>query len=124
LSRGRFPPCPGCSRAVCEPSALSGPQRRGSRERCRGGTRGGLTDPEVLKVLILPFARPPVISEPVATLLMAFCVVALLMPLLNWVALRWGHVDHPNSRKIHAHPIPLLGGVGVYADIVITLWLR
>jgi UDP-GlcNAc:undecaprenyl-phosphate/decaprenyl-phosphate GlcNAc-1-phosphate transferase len=32
-------------------------------------------------------------------------------------------VDQPNSRKIHARPIPLLGGVGVYIGVVATLWL-
>src|SRR5438270_13688501 len=46
------------------------------------------------------------------------------MQQINWMAIWYGHVDHPSSRKIHAHPIPLLGGVGVYAGVVISLWLR
>jgi len=92
--------------------------------RRRGGPRGGVADPEVLKVLILPFTGLPPVPEPLATFLMAFCVAALLMPLLNWIAIESGHVDQPSSRKIHSHPIPLLGGVGVYAGVMITLWLR
>ena len=72
-------------------------------------------------MLILPFARLPAITEPLATPLIAFCVAALVMPLLNAIAIWSGHVDHPSSRKIHSHPIPLLGGVGVYAGVVISL---
>src|SRR5207247_1789222 len=31
--------------------------------------------------------------------------------------------DYPSSRKIHQRPIPLLGGMGVYAGVVISLLL-
>jgi UDP-GlcNAc:undecaprenyl-phosphate/decaprenyl-phosphate GlcNAc-1-phosphate transferase len=66
----------------------------------------------------------PTLSDALATLGLAFCVAALLMPPLNRLAVRMGCVDHPSARKIHARPIPLLGGVGVYAGIVVTLWVR
>jgi UDP-GlcNAc:undecaprenyl-phosphate GlcNAc-1-phosphate transferase len=46
------------------------------------------------------------------------------MPLLNRVALRTGFVDHPNARKIHSHPIPLLGGVAVYLGVIGALISR
>jgi UDP-GlcNAc:undecaprenyl-phosphate GlcNAc-1-phosphate transferase len=78
----------------------------------------------VLKVPFLPFSAVPSLSEPLVTPVLAFCVTALLMPFLNWVAVRTGSVDHPNSRKIHTVPIPILGGVGVYAGVIAALWLR
>jgi UDP-GlcNAc:undecaprenyl-phosphate/decaprenyl-phosphate GlcNAc-1-phosphate transferase len=78
----------------------------------------------VLKVFFLPFAAAPNLSEPLVTPLLAFCLTALLMPFLNWVAVRSGAVDHPNARKIHARPIPMLGGVGVYLGVIAALWLR
>jgi UDP-GlcNAc:undecaprenyl-phosphate/decaprenyl-phosphate GlcNAc-1-phosphate transferase len=64
------------------------------------------------------------LPEVVATPILAFCVAALLMPLLSRLAVHTGFVDHPNARKIHAQPIPLLGGVGVYAGVIVTLLLR
>jgi UDP-GlcNAc:undecaprenyl-phosphate/decaprenyl-phosphate GlcNAc-1-phosphate transferase len=66
----------------------------------------------------------PVLPEAIATPTLAFCLAALLMPLLNRIAVRTGFVDHPNSRKIHSHPIPLLGGLGVYFGVIVTLALR
>ncbi len=46
------------------------------------------------------------------------------MPVLNRFAVKTGFVDVPNARKIHSHPIPLLGGVAVYGGVVVTLLLR
>lgn len=66
----------------------------------------------------------PVLPEEWATSILAFCVVALAMPLLNRIAVRTGFVDMPNSRKIHSRPIPVLGGLGVYAGVILTLALR
>jgi len=65
-----------------------------------------------------------VLPEAIATPILAFCVAVLSMPLLNRLAVWTGFVDHPNSRKIHTHPIPLLGGLGIYAGVVATLLLR
>ena len=36
-------------------------------------------------------------------------------------AIRLGVVDRPNERKIHVSPIPLLGGVAVYAAFVASV---
>lgn len=46
------------------------------------------------------------------------------MPLLNRAAVRYGFVDLPNARKIHTAPIPLLGGLAVYAGVVVATYLR
>lgn len=60
----------------------------------------------------------PFLPDAIATPIIAFAVTALLMPLLNRLAVRTGFVDIPNARKIHSHPIPLLGGVGVYLGVM------
>ncbi|MBM3460005.1 MAG: undecaprenyl/decaprenyl-phosphate alpha-N-acetylglucosaminyl 1-phosphate transferase [Armatimonadetes bacterium] len=60
-------------------------------------------------------------QELIATPLIACAVCALLMPLLNRAAVRLGFVDMPNARKIHSHPVPLLGGVGVYLGVIAAL---
>jgi UDP-GlcNAc:undecaprenyl-phosphate/decaprenyl-phosphate GlcNAc-1-phosphate transferase len=66
----------------------------------------------------------PVLPEYLVTPILAFCVAAAVMPLLNRLALRLGFVDLPNARKIHSSPIPLLGGLAVYAGVVVALVLR
>ncbi len=37
------------------------------------------------------------------------------------LALRVGMVDHPGPRKVHLQPIPLLGGLAIYAGVLIAL---
>lgn len=64
------------------------------------------------------------LPEVVITPILAFCVVLMTMPFLNRLAVRTGFVDLPNARKIHSRPIPLLGGLGVYAGVIVTLLLR
>jgi UDP-GlcNAc:undecaprenyl-phosphate/decaprenyl-phosphate GlcNAc-1-phosphate transferase len=63
------------------------------------------------------------LSPLVATPILAFGATALLMPALNQIARRTGFVDQPSSRKIHQRPIPLLGGMGIYVGVVISLLL-
>lgn len=53
---------------------------------------------------------------------LAFITVAASVPLLRRLAVRLGFVDHPTTRKIHRHPIPLMGGASLYAGIVIPLF--
>lgn len=50
--------------------------------------------------------------------LIAFLVSWALIPLLRRVALKWGFVDLPNQRKIHHEPLPLLGGVAIFAGFL------
>lgn len=66
----------------------------------------------------------PSLSQALAIPVLAFCFVVLLMPFLNRLAVKTGFVDHPSSRKIHARPIPLLGGIAVYAGVILVLLLR
>jgi UDP-GlcNAc:undecaprenyl-phosphate GlcNAc-1-phosphate transferase len=59
---------------------------------------------------------------------MLIILIALLLslsstPLLRRLALWVGVVDAPAARKIHAAPVPLLGGVAIYGAVVLTLVL-
>lgn len=44
-----------------------------------------------------------------------FVLTMGLIWLLIWPATRWGLVDHPATRKHHAHPIPVVGGLAMWA---------
>ncbi len=46
--------------------------------------------------------------------LFSMVVTDLLTPVVGKFALRFGAVDKPNARKVHTHPIPLLGGLAIY----------
>jgi len=59
-------------------------------------------------------------------LLMAVSALMLAIggtPLMRMVALRFGVVDKPAARKIHTHPVPLLGGAAIYIAFIIVLLL-
>lgn len=56
------------------------------------------------------------------TLFVAALVLALLgTPLARWVALKIGVVDAPSARKVHASPVPLLGGAAIYLAFTLAL---
>lgn len=55
--------------------------------------------------------------------LVSFVIVLALVPVLRSAAIRIGFVDRPNHRKIHARPIPLMGGVALYAGCLIAVLL-
>jgi len=40
------------------------------------------------------------------------------------IALRLKILDHPEERKIHKMPIPLLGGLAIYISYVVTVFLN
>ncbi len=42
-------------------------------------------------------------------------------PLARQVAYRFDMVDHPNARKVHVKPTPLLGGVAIYVSFMLAL---
>ncbi len=44
-------------------------------------------------------------------------------PVMRRMALRLGIIDQPSARKIHVNPIPLLGGVAIYAAFIAALLL-
>jgi UDP-GlcNAc:undecaprenyl-phosphate GlcNAc-1-phosphate transferase len=45
----------------------------------------------------------------------------LCTPLVRRLALHVGVVDAPNARKIHAKPVPLLGGAAIYLGFMLAL---
>src|SRR2546429_6659478 len=49
-----------------------------------------------------------------------FASLALVVP-VRALALRVGMVDLPGPRKVHLKPIPLLGGLAMYAAVVIAV---
>src|SRR5437868_8300558 len=46
----------------------------------------------------------------------------LTMP-VRALALRVGMLDLPGPRKVHAHPIPLLGGLAMYGGVLLSIFL-
>jgi UDP-GlcNAc:undecaprenyl-phosphate/decaprenyl-phosphate GlcNAc-1-phosphate transferase len=59
-------------------------------------------------------------------LLMAASALVLAIsgtPVMRLVALRFGVVDQPAARKIHANPVPLLGGAAIYIAFIVVLFL-
>ena len=53
--------------------------------------------------------------------LMAFCIAFYAVPTIIKIANQKKLFDFPEQRKIHIKPIPSLGGVGIFAGLVITL---
>lgn len=46
-----------------------------------------------------------------------------LTPLVIAAARRAGALDHPGAQKVHAAPVPTLGGLGLAVAVLGTLWL-
>ena len=53
----------------------------------------------------------------------AFIMAVSLTPLARWAAPRVGLMDQPVARKIHARPMPLIGGVAIYVAFIFSLIL-
>jgi UDP-GlcNAc:undecaprenyl-phosphate GlcNAc-1-phosphate transferase len=60
-----------------------------------------------------------------STLILIFASALLVavgaMPGARWLALRFGIVDQPAARKVHARPIPRFGGIAMYGAVVVAL---
>ncbi len=60
-------------------------------------------------------------------LLLIFASALLLVvgatPVVRSIANRLGVVDHPDSRKLHLRPVPLLGGLAIYVGFIAALLL-
>jgi UDP-GlcNAc:undecaprenyl-phosphate GlcNAc-1-phosphate transferase len=54
-------------------------------------------------------------------LFVGFIVTLILTPLVRKVALSLRILDYPDKRKIHNHPIPLLGSIAVYLGIILGM---
>jgi UDP-GlcNAc:undecaprenyl-phosphate GlcNAc-1-phosphate transferase len=57
-------------------------------------------------------------------LVFSFLLAFLLTKVVKRVATKIEILDHPNDRKIHKKPIPLLGGLAIYVSFVITIFLN
>jgi UDP-GlcNAc:undecaprenyl-phosphate GlcNAc-1-phosphate transferase len=54
----------------------------------------------------------------------SFLLTFLLTFLVRWAATKLKILDHPDERKIHKNPIPLLGGLAIYVSYVTTIFLN
>jgi len=57
-------------------------------------------------------------------LLFSFLLAFLLTLVVRRSALKMKILDHPDERKIHKQPIPLLGGLAIFISYVITIFLN
>lgn len=53
--------------------------------------------------------------------LMAFCITFYATPVIIKISNEKKLFDFPEARKIHKKPIPSLGGIGIFAGLIITL---
>jgi UDP-GlcNAc:undecaprenyl-phosphate GlcNAc-1-phosphate transferase len=53
----------------------------------------------------------------------AFILVLGATPLVRRLAGKLGVVDEPDARRVHLTPIPLLGGIAIYAGFIVALFL-
>lgn len=57
-------------------------------------------------------------------LVQSFILSAVLTALAIRIAPKLGFLDHPNTRKVHVNPKPLLGGAAIYITFVATILLN
>ncbi|MCM8829578.1 MAG: undecaprenyl/decaprenyl-phosphate alpha-N-acetylglucosaminyl 1-phosphate transferase [Candidatus Omnitrophica bacterium] len=57
----------------------------------------------------------------IATFLLSATLSFLLTPLSGKIARRCNVISIPSERSVHIHPVPLLGGLGIYFSIFITI---
>ena len=55
------------------------------------------------------------------SVIIAFIVAYLLMPLVAKLAFRIGAIDRPSARKVQTKPMPRLGGTGIFVAFVIVV---
>lgn len=53
-------------------------------------------------------------------ILAAGLLAFLATPVTRWLARRLGMIDQPGLRKVHRSPVPLLGGVAMYAGLAVA----
>jgi UDP-GlcNAc:undecaprenyl-phosphate GlcNAc-1-phosphate transferase len=58
---------------------------------------------------------------PIGVLAVAFVLSALLVPAAGGIARRFGVIDAPGPRKVHAVPTPRVGGIAVWAAFVLVV---
>lgn len=57
-------------------------------------------------------------------LVFSFLLAYFLTLVFRRMATRFKILDHPEERKIHTQPIPLLGGLSIYLAYVVTIFLN
>ena len=63
-----------------------------------------------------------VLSSQLPVLVIAFLVTLVATPIFRRIAIMADVVDHPSdSRKIHLHPTPYLGGLAVFSGLLVAL---
>lgn len=59
------------------------------------------------------------------TLLIIFAIALVLSltlsPMMGRLGIRFGAIDTPDSRKVHSHPIPRIGGVAIFISFMAAL---
>lgn len=50
----------------------------------------------------------------------SFATTAALIPVIISLSLRRGFVDRPGELKVHMRPIPVFGGLGIFAGVVVA----
>lgn len=63
-------------------------------------------------------------TELIFLVAVAFLLSLMAVPALSRAAHRLGWVDRPNARKTHAKPVPLVGGIAVFAAVMGALLLQ
>ena len=51
---------------------------------------------------------------------LAFIITLIATPVARRLALKYGVVDNPGSRKLHLTPVPYLGGLAIFAGFLVT----
>jgi UDP-GlcNAc:undecaprenyl-phosphate GlcNAc-1-phosphate transferase len=54
---------------------------------------------------------------------LAFSLAAAGTLVMRRIGLRFGVLDRPAARKLHARPVPLLGGVAIFASVLVAFYV-
>lgn len=64
----------------------------------------------------IPYALPTVVA-----FLVALLGTVVTTPVARRIAYRLGAVDMPGPRRVNDRPIPRMGGIGVYAGLLLSM---
>ncbi|MDQ0202936.1 glycosyltransferase family 4 protein [Pectinatus haikarae] len=53
--------------------------------------------------------------------IISLVIVLLIMPMVIKFAVKTDAMDAPDKRKVHCHPVPRLGGLGIYIGFLMTV---
>ena len=62
-----------------------------------------------------------IVHSTIVPLSIAVVASMVLTSLVRPLAMRVGMIDQPGPRKVHAKPMPLLGGVAIYLGVALAL---